>query len=126
VVQVTLKDIKEFVMSQTGNDVADVTEYMPFLLEYINEGYDRLVYATAREHIAADSESYPPLADDADTPNLPIWAHLAIANWATWCVYRNGNPSKQSRGVQFRAAAEETATQIRGGSNTASFFNMPT
>lgn len=121
----TLQDIKEFVMNQTGNDVADVTEYMPFLLEYINEGYDRLVYAYTKEHIAADSTSYPPLANDTDTPNLSAWTHLGIANWATWCVYRNGNPSKQNRGFQFRAAAEETATQIRGGSKTVNFFNMP-
>jgi len=94
-------------------------------MNYINEGYDRLVHAFAKEHIAGGSTTYPPLAGDADAPNLPDWTHPGIANWATWCVYRNGNPAKQNRGYQFRGAAEETAAQVRSGTKTRTFFNMP-
>lgn len=121
----TVGEIKDFVMFQTNNDAEDVGEYEPYLLGYINEGYDRLVYAFAKEHVASGSAAYPPLAQDTDVPLLPNWAHPGIANWATWCVYRNGNPAKQNRGMQFRAAAEETAAQIRSGSTAKAFFNVP-
>ncbi len=121
----TVGEIKDFVMFQTNNDAEDVGEYEPYLLGYINEGYDRLVYAFAKEHIASDSSAYPPLADDADVLNLPEWVHPGVSNWATWCVYRSGNPAKQNRGLQFRAAAEEILSQIRAGSTAKNFFNIP-
>ena len=117
-------EIKAFVMFQTNNDAEDVGEYMPYLLDYINEGYDKMLYASANRHAAPDTDC-PPLLQEEDAPNLPAWTHLGIANWATWCVYRNGNPAKQSRGVQFRAAAEEIASQLRSGTETKNFYNMP-
>jgi hypothetical protein len=120
----TVDEIKKFVMFQTSNDAEDVGEFLPYLLDYINEGYDRLVFAYAKEHVP--STTYPTLVLDTAVPVLPAWTHLGIANWATWCVYRNGNPAKQNRGFQFRAAAEETAAQIRGGSAPRNFYNMPT
>ncbi len=121
----TVGEMKQFVMFQTGNDAEDAGEFLPYLMDYLNEGYDRLVFAFAREHVADDSQSFPALGDDYDAPRLPNWTHPAIANWAAWCVYRNGNPQKQNRGFQFRAAAEETAAQLRGGTKTQTFFNMP-
>ena len=121
----TVGEMKRFVMHQTGNDTADVSEFLPYLTDYLNEGYDRLVFAFAKEHVADGSQSFPALADDLDAPRLPVWTHPAIANWAAWCMYRNGSPQKQNRGIQFRAAAEETAAQIRCGSKAQAFFNMP-
>ncbi len=119
-----VSQIKDFVMFQTNNDAGDAGEFEPFLMDYINEGYDRLVWAHARRHLEKDSE-YPPLADDTDEPKLPSFAHLGIANWAAWCVYRNGNPAKQSRGHQFRLAAEETLAGIRADVNATHFVNVP-
>jgi hypothetical protein len=78
--------MKQFVMYETGNDAEDEAEFLPYLMGYLNEGYDRLVYAFAREHVEDGSQSFPALAEDVDAPRLPSWAHPAIAHWAAWCV----------------------------------------
>lgn len=112
----TLEDIKERVMFQTNNDSDDVGDYLPHLLDYINDGYDRVVEAYAHQHLGDD---YPKLEEpeqgqDSPSPNLPEWMHQCIADWATWLVYRNGNPNKQSRGVPFKTSFEEVLAKIRG------------
>lgn len=123
----TVSELQDYVMFQTANDVEDVDEFLPYLLNYLNEGYDRLVYAWAGVH--TDTEEWPRLAEENDEPNLPLWTHRAIADWATWLVYRNGNPNKQSRGIPFRDAFEEILSRItsEGGKNgkISKFFNIP-
>ena len=99
-------------MFQTNNDADDLGDFMPFLMDYINEGYDRLVYAWDKQHVATDSEDYPPLYGDEDVPNLPEWAHRALADWATWLVYRNGNPQKQQRGYAYRESFERMLAMV--------------
>lgn len=124
-----VNEIKNEVMFQTNNDADDLGDFMPFLMDYINEGYDRLVYAWDKQHVATDSEDYPPLYGDEDVPNLPEWAHRALADWATWLVYRNGNPQKQQRGYPYRSAFDEILNKItqEGGKNgkVKNFFNIP-
>ena len=39
----TLAEIKNLIMFQTNNDKDDLGDYLPYLMDYINEGYDRLV-----------------------------------------------------------------------------------
>lgn len=96
-----LAEIKSEIMFQTNNDEDDLGDFLPYLTDYINEGYDRLVYAFAGTHVSADSEDYPLLKVDKSTPNLPDWLHRYIGDYATWLVYRNGNTQKQSRGQQY-------------------------
>ena len=121
----TLSEIKEQVMFQTNNDAEDVGDYLPALTDYINEAYDRLVNVWAKQHVP--STDYPaleeePVPDDSDTqteeteteteewtldvPKVPEWMHRHLADWATWLVYRNGNPQKQQRGYAFKDAFE--------------------
>lgn len=117
----TTAEIKTMVMFQTNNDADDLGDYMPHLMHYINEGYDLLHEAFTREHPAV------PLSRDVDVPVLPDWAHRAIADYATWLVYRNGNPSKQQRGYAFREAFERVKARLleaRGGQHRY-FFNIP-
>lgn len=104
--------MKNLVMHQTNNDIDDLGDFMPYLAGYLNEGYDRLVQAWEGAH--AGSERYPWLERDTDEPKLPEWTHQTIVDWATWLMYRNGNPSKQSRGQAYREAAERTLLNIRG------------
>ena len=107
----TLAEIKNQVMFQTNNDAEDLGDYEPHINDYVNEGYDRLVYAYAHQHVD-DTSDYPPLEMDMDEPDLPGWTHRAVADFATWLVYRNGNPQKQSRGMAYLRAFEEMLTRI--------------
>jgi uncharacterized protein YecA (UPF0149 family) len=106
----TFKEIKDQIMFQTNNDADDIEDYLPHVDDYINDGYDRLVKVWTKSHIP--QEDYPRLKEDTDTPKLPEWTHRALCDWATWLVYRNGNPQKQQRGLYFRSAFEEIVSQI--------------
>lgn len=115
----TLTELKNYVLFQTNNDADDLSDYTPYITGYLNEGYDRLVEAYAGEGTHAGSASYPLLALAMDVPLTPAWTHLAAAYWATWLVYRNGNPAKQQRGMQFRNAADEVISKIRASGGLA-------
>ena len=106
----TLAEMKAHVMFQTNNDAEDVDDYLPSLLNYLNDGYDRLVKVWTQSHM--EQTDYPWLAEDTDVPNLPEWLHRYICDWATWLVYRNGNPQKQQRGMAYRASFEEVLSRI--------------
>lgn len=125
-----LIEIKEEVMAQTNNDIDDLGDFMPYLLDYINEGYDRLVYAWAEEHTSdSASAEWPRLHEDTDEPKTPEWTHRALADWASWLVYRNGNPQKQQRGYPYKVAFEEVLAKVmaEGGNHgkARNFFNIP-
>ena len=125
----TVEEIKNRVMFQTNNDIDDMEDYMPYLMGYINEGYEKLVYAYAKVHLSDnEDDEYFALTDDMDVPNLPERFHPAISDWATWLCYRNGNPQKQNRGLPFRSAFEDMlASAAAEGINgrVTHFINLP-
>lgn len=102
----TMGEIQERVMFQTANDVDDLGDFQPHIDGYINAGYDELYFAYHGEHAPTL------LAVDTDVPNLPEWLHMAIADYATWLVYRNGNVVKQQRGMTFLSAFTEAKRRI--------------
>lgn len=116
----TLSEIKEQVMFQTNNDSEDVGDFLPALTDYINEAYDRLVNVWAKQHVGV--EDWPKLREYADqeaatdppvdVPRTPEWTHRYLADWATWLVYRNGNPQKQQRGYAYREAFEQMLRKV--------------
>ena len=108
----TLSEIKEQVMFQTNNDADDLGDYEPHINDYVNEGYERLVFAYAHAHVDPSSADYPPLEDGSDEPNLPEWTHRALTDWATWFIYRNGNPQKPQRGMAFRSSFDEILMRV--------------
>ena len=113
----TLSEIKNQVMFQTNNDADDLGDYEPHINDYVNEGYDRIIYVW--DHMHVPSEEYPRLEQDTDVPNIPEWIHRYLCDWATWLVYRNGNPQKQNRGMAYRANFEVLLSDIvsAGGKN---------
>ena len=131
----TLAEIKNQIMFQTNNDEDDIDDFLPHLVDYINDGYDRMVKVWTKSH--APQDEYPFLEEDDDEPNLPEWTHRYICDWATWLVYRNGNPQKQNRGMAFRSAFEEVLSKIAGDGGAAgidengnqiqyrNFYNIP-
>jgi phosphatidylethanolamine-binding protein (PEBP) family uncharacterized protein len=127
----TLAEIKDLCMFQTNNDTDDIEDYEPFIVDYVNDGYDQLVNAWDKTH--TPTETYARLEEDEDVPNLPEWTHQYLADWATWLIYRNGNPQKQQRGFAFRDRFLRLVSQLleEGGRNgaengrTRKFINIP-
>ena len=126
----TLAEIKAQIMFQTNNDEEDIEDYLPHVVDYINDGYDRLLNVWTKNHLP--QADYPRLEVDTDEPQLPEWTHRALCDWATWLVYRNGNPQKQQRGMAYRSAFDEVLAKLSdeggaGGLNsdgTQKRFNM--
>ena len=108
----TLQEIKEQIMFQTNNDADDLEDFEPHIADYINDGYDRIVVVFAHQHVG--SSDYPKMEDETAVPNLPEWMHRYLTDWATWLVYRNGNPQKQQRGYAYRESFERFLAQIAG------------
>ncbi len=102
----TLEKLKNLIMIQTGNDVEDYPDFAEQSLVYLNAGYRR-VYRHWHGKMPETG-----LALDTDEPQVPEALHEAIADWATWLLYRNGNISKQNRGLAFREAAERALSQV--------------
>ena len=95
----TFAEIKDQIMFQSNNDPEDIEDFLPHAADYINDGYDRIVIVWDRHHVPSDD--YPKLVEDHDVPNIPAWMHRYLCDWATWLVYRNGNPQKQQRGRAY-------------------------
>lgn len=122
----TVSEIKNRIMYQTGNDGEDITDHLPWVLEYVNQGYDRMLAAYVKRHVG--DEEYPLLAADEDTPKLPDWVHYALADFATWCIYRNGNTQRQQRGMRYLASYEDALVDLRSdpaGAAAINFYNIP-
>ena len=109
----TLSEIQEQVMFQTNNDADDLGDYTPHIDDYINEGYDRIAVVWDSQHVP--STDYPALENGTDEPNLPEWIHRYIADWATWLIYRNGNPQKQQRGRAYWQHFMELLSKLADG-----------
>ena len=118
-----LLEIKQHVLFQTNNDADDLGDFLPHLTDYINEGYDKLIVAWCGEHVSDDHETYTPLRNDKSVPEVPVWTHRAIADWATWLLYRNGNAGKQNRGVLYKQSAEELFATVQGLMDSAKAVN---
>ena len=123
----TLGEIKYHVMFQTNNDADDIGDYEPHIVDYINEGYDLLVDAWKDVHTEYNAEDFPRLGEDTDVPKTPEWTHRYLADWATWLIYRNGNPQKQQRGYAYREAFERMLGKVREekGGKSRNFINIP-
>lgn len=113
----TLGEIKDQIMFQTNNDSEDIEDYLPHVIDYVNDGYDILMNAWYGIHVPKGK--YDRLERDADEPMLPEWTHRAIVDWATWLVYRNGNPQKQQRGMAYRSSFDEILSKIRNEGGAA-------
>jgi hypothetical protein len=108
----TLGEIKYHVMFQTNNDADDIGDFEPHIIDYINEAYDRLVNVWAQQHTEFSRVDFPRLGNDEDEPKTPEWTHRYLADWATWLIYRNGNPQKQNRGMAYRYSFEQMLSQV--------------
>lgn len=105
----TLAEIKNQVMFQTNNDAEDLGDYEPHINDYVNEGYDRLMSVWSKNHVPVAADR---LEMDMDEPVLPEWTHRALVDYATWLVYRNGNPQKQQRGMAYLNGFNEVLAKI--------------
>lgn len=108
---VKVQEIKDFIMHQFMDmEPEDVREYLPYLMVYVNEGYEKLVHAWAKVHVG--SNDFPRLVSDNDVPAIPERYHKLLCDWATWCMYRNGNAQKQNRGQAYLYAFQDGIAEI--------------
>lgn len=111
----TLEELKSRVIFQINADEDDLSDYEPHLTGYVNRGYNLLLYALVNQRVP--SRLFPALDADTDTPKLPEWTHGALADYATWLCYRNGNPQKQSRGQAYLYAFQEVEAECKSASS---------
>lgn len=117
----TLGEMRKQALFQYNNDtdVLDDYEYMPHLNDYLNRGYDLLMYAWKEEPA-------PILTYDQETPDLPEWAHKGIVDYATYLLYRNGSSARQARGQEYLRAFYEVQERLRdGGKAPKHFIHIP-
>lgn len=107
----TLSELQSRVIFQCNADEDDLSDYEPHLTAYINDGYSRLLYALVNYNLP--DTLFPYLSEETDTPKLPEWTHNAIADYATWLVYRNGNTQKQSRGQVYLSRFLEVESKCK-------------
>ena len=121
----TLADIKTQALFQFGSDtdVMDDYEYMPHIVDYANEAYDILMWAWKDNHVPDENL----LKDDNDAPDLPDWAHRAIADYTTWMLYRNGNSARQNRGQAYLSNFNmiKNRLQVEKYGGVRNFYNIP-
>lgn len=120
-----VSEIKARVMLQTNNDTDDVGDFEPILLDYINEGYDKMLTDAIGVHVG--DTDYPLLTSDTDEPAtaIPVWAHGALADYATYRIYMNGSSSKQTRAYSYLSNFNRAKTSLVVGlSHTIT--NIPT
>lgn len=120
-----LSALRQQVMFQIGGDAEDVQDFLPYLTDYLNEGYDRLVMAAYGYHVGEKENGAEPLRHDRSVPALPAWTHRAIADWATWLICRNGNTQRQNRGYAFRRAFEDVEGRLRSAQSGRYIRNIP-
>ncbi len=120
-----LSALRQQVMFQIGGDAEDVQDFLPYLTDYLNEGYDRLVMAAYGRHMGEGENDFAPLAHEKSAPELPAWTHRAIADWATWLICRNGNAQRQNRGYAFRRAFEDVESRLRIAQSGQYIRNIP-
>lgn len=119
----TLADIKKQALFQYNNDTdpVDDFDFLPHLVDYINEGYEDLYWNWTDEHV--DS----PLREERDVPLLPEWAHRAVADYATYLIYRNGSSARQNRGQAYLSNFMLIRNKLRDekDDNVRNFHNIP-
>lgn len=123
----TVDEIKEAALFQSQNDIEDIDDFRPVLAEYLDEAYDRLVYAYAGAHPANDTD-WPKIKAPGDVPLTPDWTHLSLVDWVTWRILSIGSPAKQQQGMVFRQQFERDllkAQEEGQGGRANHFINIP-
>lgn len=111
----TFEEMMQRAMFQYNADWDDVEDYTPHVDAYVNDGYDQVLYALTNYHLD-ELDAFPTLVaeTDADTvPGVPAWTHQSICDYATYMLYRNGNPQKQGRGTYFLQAFNDCITKCK-------------
>ena len=109
----TFESMLQRAIFQYNADWDDYEEYAPHVDAYINDGYDQILYALTDLHLDEDAR-YKTLNVDEDLetePKIPQWTHLAVCDYATYMLYRNGNVQKQNRGTLFLRNFQEVLSR---------------
>lgn len=105
----TFEAMMQRAIFQYNADWDDYEDYAPHVDYYVNDGYDQILYALTQYHLD-EATAFKTLVvgqDDDKEPLVPQWTHQPICDYATYLLYRNGNPQKQNRGMLFLQRFQE-------------------
>lgn len=112
-------EIRDLVMHQIGDDLDDLKDYQPYIERYIMDGYDRLHKAYHKKHLCDKA-----VFEIREYPELPTWMHAAIADFATYLMYRNGNQTKQARGMMYYQSFIEIENEAKSEKKRMTLKNL--
>lgn len=102
-------EIENMAMAQAGEDPEDLSERLPYMAVWVNEGYRRLLVARYGER-GADAREM--LSGNNDEPDLPEWVHGALADWGAYRLLITGSASRQGRAGAFLSAFESARMRL--------------
>ena len=126
----TFEEIMQRAIFQYNADWDDYEDYAPHVDAYVNDGYDQLLYALTEYHLDETAAFYTLVTGEHDNvaPGIPAWTHPGICDYATYMLYRNGNPQKQQRGMAYYqrfmeilAKCKDLASKLTVDPNTGEF-----
>lgn len=114
-----LERVKRVRQNESGREV-----------RYVNGGNGR-IYIGGGDGTAYDVEyTYEavPLEEETQVPEIPDGAHMALADYATWRFYSNGNIAKQQRGQvyyqRFQMELDRLKPQGQRGGGLRNFHGL--
>ncbi len=108
----TLEQLRQRALAASGNDLDDLDDLEPQLTQYVNEGYDRLLHLWRGRHVGSGAADADPLRHAKAVPDLPDWAHPAVADWAAWQLCQSGSGQRRERGLLLRERFEQTRRRL--------------
>ena len=101
----TKKEIREKALYWIGAESWDGDQFAPHLDDAIEEARGEMERAAGRE--------WPqPLGDD-ESPDMPLWAQAAMAEYGAYMMLRDGSPEKRERSAAHYARYHQAVSRIR-------------
>ena len=119
----TLSQLIAHALRQLDEDAEDVSEYEESFKVYANMGYDLdpdgrglhiwRVDLAGKTLRAVCEVAFYPMEDGDDEPQIPEYAHAALADYICYRHLSSGNLAKQSRAQFYQNSFYQTMQRIR-------------
>ena len=101
----TKQQIRQKALYWIGAESWDGDEFAPHLDDAIEEARGEMELAAGRE--------WPQALSDNESPDAPVWAQDAMAEYAAYMMLRNGSPDKRERAAAHYARFHQAVSRVR-------------